>query len=242
MTTRYRCKINSVKKYQGDTRKIVLSLLEGKNLEFFAGQYLQIVTPEKKFPFSIANSPKNQKQIELHIKPTPESEDSEIIESIIDASEVIEIEAPLGNCYVKKPTTNPVILLAASTGITQMKSIIEFLEPYGFEQETYLYWGVISSNDLYLDDLCKTWDEKYSNFHYIPVVSEPNKSLNWQGRIGLVGEAALLDLDDLTNISVYVSGSVGMVYATLDSFMDRGMPEENMFSDVFSFAPRLKSG
>ena len=52
----------------------------------------------------------------------------------------------------------------------------------------------------------------------------------------------MLDLDDLTNISVYVSGSVGMVYATLDSFMDRGMPEENMFSDVFSFAPRLKSG
>ena len=101
MTIRYRCKINSVKKYQGGTRKIVLSLLEGKNLEFFAGQYLQIVTPEKKFPFSIANSPKNQKQIELHIKPTPESEDSEIIESIIDSSEVIEIEAPLGNCYIK---------------------------------------------------------------------------------------------------------------------------------------------
>ena len=241
MSSRYRCKVNSVKKYPGDTRKIILSFPEGEGLNFFAGQYLQIVTPEKKFPFSIANSPKKKKQIELHIKPTPESEDSKIIESIIDSSKVIEIEAPLGNCYVKKPVTRPLILLAASTGITQMKSIIEFLEPHGFEQATYLYWGVISSNDLYLDDLCKTWDEKYSNFHYIPVVSEPNKSLNWQGRVGLVGEAALLDFDDLTNMSIYVSGSVGMVYSTLDSFMDRGMPKENMSSDVFSFAPRLRT-
>ena len=99
MPTRYICEINSVKRYQGDTRKIILSLPEGNDLKFFAGQYLQIITSEKKFPFSIASSPKDQKQLELHIKPTPESEDSRIIESIIDSSEVIEIEAPLGNCW-----------------------------------------------------------------------------------------------------------------------------------------------
>ena len=241
MTTRYLCEINSVKNFQGDTRKITLSLPKGKDLKFFAGQYLQIITPEKKFPFSIASAPIKQKQIELHIKPTPESKDSEVIESIINSSEVLEIEAPLGNCYIKEPPTRPLILLAASTGITQMKSIIEFLEPHGFEQETFLYWGVITPYDLYLDDLCSAWDEKYSNFHYIPVVSEPNKSPNWQGRIGLVGEAALQDFNDLSNTNVYVSGSTGMVYATLDSFIDQGMPEENMFSDVFSFAPREKS-
>ena len=241
MPTRYICEINSVKRYQGDTRKIILSLPEGNDLKFFAGQYLQIITSEKKFPFSIASSPKDQKQLELHIKPTPESEDSRIIESIIDSSEVLEIEAPLGNCYLEKPPSKPLILLAASTGITQMKSMIEFLEPHGFEKETFLYWGVISSSDLYLDGLCKAWDEKYSNFHYIPVVSEPIDSVNWQGRVGLVGEAALKDFNDLSNVEVYVSGSVGMVYATFDSFIERGMPEENMFSDVFSFAPRLKS-
>ena len=240
MTAIYRCIVNSVEKYQGDTRKVILSLPDGKDLSFFAGQYIQIITPLKKFPFSIASSPENQKQIELHIKPTPDSEDSRIIESIIDSAEAIEIEAPFGDCYVKKPPTNPVILLAASTGITQMKSIIEFLEPHGFKKGVFLYWGVISSHDLYLDDICKKWDENHPNFSYTPVVSEPDTSLNWQGRVGLVGEAALQDFDDLTNVNIYVSGSAGMVYATFDSFLERGMPEENMFSDVFSFAPRQK--
>ena len=167
MTTRYLCEINSIKNYQGDIRKIILSMPKGRNLKFFAGQYLQIITPEKKFPFSIASAPIKQKQIELHIKPTPESKDSEVIESIINSSEVLEIEAPLGNCYIEEPPTRPLILLAASTGITQMKSIIEFLEPHGFEQETFLYWGVISPDDLYLDDLCKTWDEKYLSLIHI---------------------------------------------------------------------------
>ena len=51
MTTRYLCEINSVKNYQGDTRKIILSLPEGNDLKFFAGQYLQIITPEKEVPF-----------------------------------------------------------------------------------------------------------------------------------------------------------------------------------------------
>ena len=219
---------------------MTLSLPDGEDLSFFAGQYIQIITPEKKFPFSIASAPIKQKQIELHIKPTPDSEDSRIIESIIDSSELIEIEAPLGSCYVKNLPTKPIILLAASTGITQMKSIIEFLEPHGFKKELFLYWGVVSSDDLYLDDICRNWDQNHTNFSYIPVVSEPNKSLNWQGRVGLVGDAALQDFDDLTNMDIYVSGSAGMVYATFDSFIERGMPEQNMFSDVFSFAPRLK--
>jgi hypothetical protein len=32
-----------------------------------------------------------------------------------------------------------------------------------------------------------------------------------------------------------------MVYATLDMFVEQGMPEENMSSDIFSYAPRAAS-
>ena len=38
MTTIYRCKVNSVKKYQGDTRKVILSLPDGKDLNFSDGE------------------------------------------------------------------------------------------------------------------------------------------------------------------------------------------------------------
>jgi CDP-4-dehydro-6-deoxyglucose reductase len=234
------CPISSIEYYNHDTRRVLLDLPPGENVSFSAGQYLQMVLPHKKCPFSIASSPHLQHQIELHIRPTAGSEDSAVIEALLDEAKAIEIEAPLGDCFMTSAPKNPLILIAASTGITQMKSIIEFLELEGLQHPVHLYWGVLSDSDLYLSDLCRSWEEKHSNFHFVPVVSEPDTSPNWTGRTGLVGEIALQDFDDVSDVTVYVSGGPGMVYATLDAFMDRGMPEANMYSDIFSFAPRSK--
>ncbi len=234
------CPIASIDWYNEDTRRVLLDLPSGEEVSFNAGQYLQMVLPEKKCPFSIASAPHLKHQIELHIRPTPGSDDSAIIEDLLDSASEITIEAPLGDCFLTEKPDNPLILLAASTGITQMKSIIEYLEPEGFDYPVYLYWGVLSDKDLYLSELCQSWADKYDNFHFIPVVSEPDTSPDWQGRTGLVGEAALSDIEDVSTATVFVSGGPAMVYATLDAFIERGMPEANMKSDIFSYAPRSK--
>ena len=235
------CSINSIEYYNQDTRRILLDVPAENNISFRAGQYLQMVLPHKKCPFSIANSPHLKNQIELHIRPTPDSEDSTAIEELLDNAREIEIEAPLGDCFMTSPPDNTLILVAASTGITQMKSIIEYLEPDGFKHPVHLYWGVVCDRDLYLTSLCESWESKHSNFHFVPVVSEPDTSPNWAGRTGLVGVEALNDFEDVSDVTVYVSGGPGMVYSTLDAFVERGMPQAGMHSDIFSFAPRPKS-
>jgi CDP-4-dehydro-6-deoxyglucose reductase len=233
------CPIGSIEYYNHDTRRVLLDLPE--EVSFNAGQYLQMVLPHKKCPFSIANAPQLKNQVELHIRPTPDSEDSTVIEELLDNGSEIEIELPLGDCFIASAPDNTLILLAASTGITQMKSIIEFLEPGGFEHPVHLYWGVLSDKDLYLSSLFEALEGKHSNFHFTPVVSEPDTSPEWQGRTGLVGEVALSDFDSVADVTVVVSGGPAMVYATLDAFVEKGMPEENMISDIFSYAPRKKA-
>ena len=240
VSKRITCPIQSIENYNKDTRRVLLGMPPGESVSYHAGQYLQIVTPEKKFPFSIASSPLTAGVLELHVRPTPGSSDSAAIEALLDSASELELEIPLGDCFVTEAPGCPLILMAASTGITQMKSIIEFLEPTGFQQPVYLYWGVISDRDLYIAKLCKSWESTYENFHFIPVVSEPATSPDWKGRTGLVGEAVLADFDDLSNVKVIVSGGPAMVYATLDAFVARGMPEGNMSSDIFSYAPRKK--
>ena len=232
------CAIESVEYFNHDTRRVLLTVPEHPDSEFKAGQYLNVVLPDKLCPFSIASPPDLKGKIELHIKPTPDSEDSVQIERLLDEAKSLEIELPKGDCFVEQAPDRTLILMAASTGITQMKSIIEHLAVAGIAYPTYLYWGVISDADLYLADLCKTWEQTFDNFHFIPVVSEPDTSPNWQGRTGLVPDAVLEDFNNLEDISVIVGGSPGMVYATLDRFIEQGMPESNMTSDVFSYAPR----
>ena len=199
-----------------------------------------ILPSGKKCPFSIASSPSLHGLIELHIRPTPDSEDSVEVESFLDIAEYIDLEIPKGDCFLEEVPIGPLLLLAASTGITQMKSIIETILPSGLNHPVYLYWGVLADKDLYLSKQCEQWSVDHENFHYTPVVSEPATSPNWKGKTGLVGQIALEDLGDVSNITAFVSGGPGMVYATLDMFVAKGMPEENMHSDIFSYAPRKK--
>ena len=245
-----RCKVESVNYYNQDTRQILLALPEGNRTEHKAGQYLEVVSDGKRYPFSIASAPSLKDKIELHIKPTPDSSDSDTVEALLDVATELDIEYPKGSCFLTEMPSGPLILLAASTGITQMKCIVEHLlhEDSSLDNNKhpiYLYWGVVTEKDLYLRKLCESWQDEWQgkgrDFTFIPVVSEPDKCPDWQGRTGLVGDAALKDIEDVSNATVIVSGGPGMVYATLDMFMARGMPEENMSSDIFSYAPRAAS-
>ncbi|MDZ7684412.1 MAG: hypothetical protein U5O39_04915 [Gammaproteobacteria bacterium] len=141
-------------------------------VEFKAGQYLEIALPEKNCPFSIASAPEVKDQVELHVRPTPESSDSVQIEALLDSASELTIEIPKGDCYIETAPDTPLYLIAASTGITQMKSIIEHLLPSGLPHPVWLYWGVLSAEDLYLADRCRQWESRDPNFHFVPVVSD----------------------------------------------------------------------
>lgn len=218
-----------------DTRKVILDT--GGGISFHAGQYLEVVDDEKRYPFSIASSSLDTSYIELHIRPTPNSPDSDAFEKLLDKSSSLTIDAPKGKCFFETAPETPLMLIAASTGVTQMKSIIEDLLPAGLKYPTYLYWGVVSEKDLYLKDLCEAWSAD-PNFHFVPVVSDPATSPEWQGKTGLVGQVALQDFESVKDFTVVVGGSPNMAYATLDMFTAKDLPASNMISDVFDYAPR----
>ncbi len=228
------CPIISLEHLNQDTRRVVLDT--GNGISFLAGQYLEVVDGDKRYPFSIASSPLTT-NIELHVRPTPNSSDSSAFEKLLDTASSLMIDAPKGKCYLDAKPSQPLLLIAASTGVTQMKSIIETLLVDGLQQPVYLYWGVLSEQDLYLTGLCEKWSSD-PNFHFVPVVSEPATSPRWKGKTGLVGKVALEDFDSIENLLVIVGGSPNMVYATLDMFTAAGLPESNMMSDVFEYAPR----
>ncbi len=234
-----RCEVESIDYLNQDTRRVLLK--PSQNITFKAGQYLEIVLEDRSLPFSIASKP-GAKFLELHIRPTENSEDSDLIEEALDNSAVLNINGPFGRCFVDTPPTDTLILIAASTGITQMRSIIESLLEKNHDKDIYLFWGVLKEEDIYLTKQCLIWKEECENFHFIPVISEPKLSPNWQGETGLVGQVAVDKLNQFklspSDLTVYVSGGPGMVYATLDMFVENGLPKENMHSDMFTLAPR----
>ena len=231
--------IDSVEDLGNNIRKIFLGS-ETDIPEYKSGQYLEIVLPDgKKCPFSIANAPGMSSLLELHVRPTPGSEYSEVIEELINNRSRLHIQMPMGDCFLDHLPQRNLIFVAASTGVTQIKCFIEYLANRNYKGDLYFYWGVLTPDDLYLDSNCSHWEKFLPGFKYIPVVSE-EKFSDWSGRKGLVGAAVLEDFMDMSDVEIFISGSPAMVYHTMDKFLERGLPEDRIYSDVFSYAPRAR--
>lgn len=229
----FSCNVTTNETLQNGVRRLILSLPE--KVGFYAGQYLSLTIGDRVFPFSIANAP-GAEHLELHIKATEGSVDSDLIEEFLDEyPRAVSIEYPLGQCFLNSVPTQPVILIAAATGITQIRSIFDWLTAQTDAHEVHVYWGVVTPDDLYLDDYFKAAATQ-ANITYTPVVSGEHKP--WTGRVGLVGEAVQQDFKNLNDHLFFVSGSPGMVYGTLDQLSAAGLDPQNMRSDVFDYAPR----
>ena len=224
--------------------RIILQPGENQGFNFKAGQYLSIQQPDgSSSPFSIASPPEQRGTLELHIDRHDSTE--AIIQQMLE-QRCVQIELPLGDCYLPTPLTfnasAPIILVAAGTGYAQMQSILLKLFESQLSNPIHLYWGAKQAAGFYMMDKLELWQQQHPNFHFTPVVSEATENCQWQGRQGLLHQIIVEDFDSkLCTAEVYISGSPLMVYATLDVLVENGLPEQQAHSDVFHYAPRVAS-
>jgi len=238
------CDITAVEPLNHDVYRVRLHLpaTNSHAIEFHAGQYLEICLPNgRQVPFSIGSAPDQGRDLELHIRHMAESETSNAVMDHLQNNASVEIELPKGDCYIQaqdlKPDTR-VILAAASTGFSQIKSVCEHLLANQYSNPIHIYWGVRAEADLYLAKLPEQWQREHTNVIFHAVVSEPETSPDWQGRTGLLPDAVMEDFDDFDDVEILTSGSPGMVYALLDACEAKGFDGAHMHADVFAYAPR----
>lgn len=238
---RYSCQVIGNQLVNRDVHRVLLRLPAGVSAEFHAGQYLEIVLDEdQRCALSIGCSPthtQTTREIELHFRPMPDYAPSARVLQLLEQP-TIEIEMPKGNCFLAKSPDRPVILLAGSTGFSQMKSIAEYVIAQNIPHSLHIYWGGRTADDLYLAELPQNWAKSDPNISYTPVISDETHNLPKGARTGLVHEAVVQDFPNLSNHLVYASGSPGMVYSAYDAFLERGMSADVFLSDVFDYAPR----
>lgn len=241
---RLNCDIQEVVKLNRDVYRVELLLpaTASQSVQFYAGQYLELILPDaRKAAFSIGSAPEAGRHLQLHIRESADSELSQAILTHLQTQKQVDVELPKGDCYLQASSLTAdqtIILAAASTGFSQVKSIMEHLLAAGVPNPIHLYWGARVAADLYWKELPKQWAAEHSNVTYHPVVSEPGDACGWTGRVDLLPNAILQDFESFEQVQVYTSGSPAMVYALLDALETKGLNEKQMHSDVFAYAPR----
>ena len=222
-----------------DVAVLTLQLPANEVLRYHAGQYVEFILRDgARRSYSMANAPHTQSDkpaIELHIRHMPGGKFTEHVFGAMKEKEILRVEGPFGSFFLREDSDKPIVLLASGTGFAPIKAIIEHLEFKGITRPTVLYWGCRSKADLYLHDWAEAAAARLPNLRYVPVLSEPKPEDGWSGRTGLVHQAVMADLPDLSGHQVYACGAPIMVESARKDFLARGgLPADEFYADSFT--------
>lgn len=211
-------------------------------IRFRPGQYICVVGQNGRLhPFSIANAPRADGSLELHIGRVANGRFTTYVHEQLQPRDILRFEGPFGEFGFTDDADRPVILLAGGTGIAPIKAMLESLTQTDNRRELHLYWGCRHKDGLYAIDKIQAMRAA----HVTPVLSEAKASDGWAGRIGLVHRAVLDDFPDLSSFEVYACGRPGLIKAASSDFTRiAGLPRDRFFAESFNYAgtaPRLAS-
>lgn len=223
------CRIHSLERLSHDVMQATLRLPPTSTFHFFPGQYIDVIGAQGlRRSYSVANAPRADKQIELHIREVPDGEMSRYWFQHARVNDLLRLRGPLGTFFLREQAGKSLILLATGTGIAPAKAILEGLATLDEGQQpsgVTVYWG-----GRYLEDLY--WlPPDLPHLRFVPVLSRAGN--DWTGARGHVQDVMLGELHDLPRALVYACGSDAMIRDAHVRLRTAGLPERHFLSDAF---------
>lgn len=235
----YQSKVIEIKALTDNVYKLVLAL-NSNQFNYYPGQYIEILLPEeKKRAYSLACLPKRDDKkltqaIELHICTHEKGLFSKLLRDEITSGYALTFEGPKGHFLLNQTLSSKVIFVAGGTGIVPIKLLLEECLSQAAIEDIYLFWGVKNQHELFHHEYFKTLSQEKSNFHYIPVLTEPaHTSPPWQGASGIVTNSVVEQIADLSKSQIYAAGPQVMIQSCQTIFPAFGLIEDNLYTDIF---------
>lgn len=231
---RFPVRVDAIHSLADEIIQLNLKLPDWVTFKFIPGQYLDVILDNgERRSFSIGNGVNQSDEIILYIKRVENGFFTNYIFEHLTVGTIWEIEAPLGNFILDDDSSRPILMLATSTGIAPLYSMLTSLNWSTFSRKTVLYWGARYAERLFLNDELAQLAKQHDLFDFVPVLSRAND--DWQGARGYVQEAAVSSIDNLKDYDIYISGNPEMVDAALKACQNAGANSARIYLDYFSF-------
>ncbi|MGY1689514.1 2Fe-2S iron-sulfur cluster-binding protein [Geodermatophilus sp. SYSU D01105] len=223
-----------------DTRRLLLGLDEP--LAFSAGQYVELVVPGSgvRRQYSLANTPEEDKVLELHVRRVPGglASDAWLFGSVA-VGDRVELTGPLGDFCLPAEAEDegePMACIAGGTGLAPFVGIVRTALRRRPDREIVLFHGVRGAEDLYDVDRLTELAATHPGFRFVPVLSEePDPAC----RAGFPTDAFLEDVASARGWSGWLCGPPPMVEAGVKAFKRRRMAPRQIQREKFTPADAL---
>ncbi|NIJ12443.1 propane monooxygenase reductase subunit [Saccharomonospora amisosensis] len=220
-----------------DMRHLVVRLVEPESLRFFPGQYLDFEIPdtEQTRSFSMANTSSMESGLlEFVIKIYPDGLFSDFLDTKVSVGDRLRVTGPFGAFTLRDAPGKDLVFVGGGAGMAPILSLLRSMAERGSDRTATFYYGARRRRDLCFTDELRELERTLPGFRYIPALSEPDDSDEWDGEVGLITDVVARNETDLAGADAYVCGPPPMVEAAVELLPSLGVAADRVFYDKFT--------
>ncbi len=195
------------------TVKSFLLDLQGENLPFFPGQYVDLVLEDmfgfETGGFSITSSPLLQGFIQIAVKRLPERKASLFLHDRSKEGDEVFLMGPSGDFYFNEGMAESLVLIVGGIGITPVMSMVRYVDEASLDIPVTLLYSASSPSELLFRDQLEEITAKNPKIHCFFTITSPGDEA-WGGRVGRIDRAMLKESNIDPSSEFYLCGPRGM--------------------------------
>lgn len=208
----------------------VLTLRPERPLPFTAGQHVSVQTarwPRTWRPYSIANAPRPDGTLRLHVRARPGGWVSGALVRCTGPGDTVLLGPAEGAMTLDPGSGRDLLLIGGGTGLSPMKALAE--EAAGSGRGIRLLVAARTADGLYdLPDL-RAMESACPRLRVIPILS---RSRGGSALSGHVPDLLPRLLDDAGDLAAYVAGPAPLVRRTVAALQRLGVPPQRIHHDL----------
>jgi phenol hydroxylase P5 protein len=232
----YTALVSKIEQFTPRVKGIFLAL-EGRGLDFQAGQYINLNIPgleDAPRAFSISSPPSERNLVELNVALVEGGKGTEYLHNELKVGDEITFSSPYGRFFTRVSMPEPIIFFAGGSGLSSPKSMILDLIEKGDDRPITLVYGARNQDELYYRELFEELANEHESFTFIPALSDEPENSDWQGHRGYVHEVAEAHFNGkFEGYKAYMCGPPVMIDACINVCIKGRLFERDMYMEKF---------
>lgn len=188
-----------------------------QRLRFLAGQSVNLTLPDgNTTELPVASCPCDDRNLLFHINRSSGDTANNSIENTLSKGDEVVVTGPHGHFILDENSKRTQLYIAFGTGFAPIKSLIEHAMAIDESANMHLYWAVDKKENLYMHNLCRSWDDALDNFHYYPIINEDPVKLITSSHT------------NLNHCDAYLAGKEEQTTRIEKSLLGKGLPKKQI--------------
>jgi len=192
--------------------------------DFLPGQFALLDLPgvTGSRAYSVANTGNAKREWHFQIRRVPQGSGTRMLFDEMAVGDEIGLDGPYGLAYLRTNSPLDIVCVAGGSGLAPMLSIARGAVEAGMlaDRKLYFFYGARTPQDVCGEAMLRALPDFGEKIFYIPVVSSPGESGDWQGETGFAHDALARHLTEgLTNHEFYFAGPPPMTQALQEMLM-----------------------